>query len=101
MAQGDSNNLVEEMELNDMDSFVNYLRVPQEVFEALLDLITPRIRKEFVVREPISARTRLQICLRYLCSGDSMASLSYAFRVGQSTVSKVISETCEAIWEVQ
>jgi len=27
-----------------------------------------------------------------------MKSLSYAFRVGHNTVSKIVSETCEAIW---
>ncbi|XP_018405515.1 PREDICTED: putative nuclease HARBI1 [Cyphomyrmex costatus] len=27
-----------------------------------------------------------------------MASISYAFRIGVSTVSKIISETCEALW---
>lgn len=28
-----------------------------------------------------------------------MVSLSYAFRVGKSTVSEVISETCQSIWQ--
>lgn len=35
---------------------------------------------------------------RYLASGDSHASLSYAFRVGRSTISQIIVETTEAIW---
>jgi len=29
-----------------------------------------------------------------------MTSISYAFRVGHNTVSKIISETCEEIWKV-
>lgn len=29
-----------------------------------------------------------------------MASLSYAYRVGHNTISKIICETCEAIWDV-
>jgi len=29
-----------------------------------------------------------------------MKSLSYAFRIGTSTISKIILETCEAIWTV-
>jgi len=50
------------------------------------------------VKTSIPASTRLEICLRYLASGDSMHSISYAFRVGLNTVSKIISETCQAIW---
>lgn len=29
-----------------------------------------------------------------------MKSLSYMFRVGHNTISKIVSETCEAIWIV-
>ncbi len=35
--------------------------------------------------------------LRFLATGDSQQSLSYSFRVGKSTTSNVISETCKAI----
>ena len=40
----------------------------------------------------------IEICLRYLASGDIMPSLSFAFRIGISTVSKIVPETCQAIW---
>ncbi|GFQ79451.1 putative nuclease HARBI1, partial [Trichonephila clavata] len=33
----------------------------------------------------------------YLATGDLMASLSYSFRIGHSTTSTIIRETCEAI----
>lgn len=56
------------------------------------------ITKQYCVREPISAKTRLQICLRFLASGDSMTDMSYAFWVAQNTISIIIRETCEAIW---
>lgn len=36
---------------------------------------------------------------RYLASGDSMTSLSYAYRMGKTTVSNIINETCQAIWD--
>lgn len=29
-----------------------------------------------------------------------MSSISFAFRVGVNTVSKIISETCETIWNI-
>jgi len=63
-----------------------------------LQVVSPCIQKQFVIREPISARIRFQICLRYLTSGDSI-SISYAFRVAHNTVSKIISETCNVIWD--
>lgn len=69
-----------------------------EVFDKLLTAVGPYITKEECVREPISAKTRSEICLRYLASGDSMKSLSYALCVGHNTISKIVSEPCEAIW---
>ncbi|XP_068989247.1 putative nuclease HARBI1 [Neodiprion pinetum] len=69
-----------------------------EQFDTLLQLVSPRITKSHVVREPITASTRLALTLRYLASGDSMVFLSYAFRIGKSTVTGIISDTCEVLW---
>ncbi|EZA53522.1 hypothetical protein X777_06955 [Ooceraea biroi] len=55
--------------------------------------------KKVHIREPIASHTRLQICLRYLASGDSMRSIGYAFRVSPNTVSMIVHETCSVIWE--
>lgn len=38
--------------------------------------------------------------LRWLASGDSLASHSYAFRIASNTASKIVRETCTALWEV-
>ncbi|KAJ8966799.1 hypothetical protein NQ314_003295 [Rhamnusium bicolor] len=72
--------------------------MPPKTFHILLNLIKDKIVKQHVVRTPISPRTRLEITLRYLVSGDSMTSLSYTFRVGLNTVSQIISTTCTEIW---
>lgn len=40
------------------------------------------------------------ILFRYLASGDLMSSLAMSFRIGKSTVSGIIRNTCEAIWKV-
>ncbi|XP_025996798.2 putative nuclease HARBI1 [Solenopsis invicta] len=69
-----------------------------EIYQDLLNSVGPLIAKQNCVRISIPANTRLEICLRYLASGDSMKSLSYAYRVGHNTISKIISETCNAIW---
>ncbi|XP_050315429.1 uncharacterized protein LOC126749803 [Anthonomus grandis grandis] len=36
---------------------------------------------------------------RYLATGDSMTSISFSFRIAHSTISQIIRETCDAIWE--
>lgn len=100
MLQGASNNLIKEMEISDPDKYIEYLRMDISRFNELLNLIKPKIKKQQAIREPIPASTRLQICLRYLASGDTMPSISFAFRVGLNTVSKIVSEICAAIWEV-
>lgn len=38
------------------------------------------------------------MALPYLASGDSMMSISYAFRIAHNIVSKIFSETCDVIW---
>lgn len=35
---------------------------------------------------------------RFLASGDSMTSMSYQYLIGLTTVSNIIEETCNAIW---
>ncbi|XP_025161387.1 protein ALP1-like [Harpegnathos saltator] len=84
----------------DTEKFFEYMRMDIDTFNELLKLIHKNIMKQNVVRTPISASTRLEICLRYLASGDSISSLSFAFRVGTSTVSNIVAETCQAIWNI-
>lgn len=38
------------------------------------------------------------IFLSYLASGDELHSISLSYRIGRSTTSRIIRETCEAIW---
>lgn len=97
---GASDNLINELYFHNDDKFINYFRMNIKVYEKLLSAIGPYITKQDCVREAIPPNTRLQICLRYLASGDSMSSLSYAYRVAHNTISKIVLETCEAIWTV-
>lgn len=36
---------------------------------------------------------------RYLASGESMMSITYGFRIGKATVSKLILQCCEVLWD--
>jgi len=98
LLQGASNNLIVEMQLSDEEKYFNYLRMSPTMFNELLTIVGPRIEKQKVVRNPINAETRLHVTLRWLASGDSMTSLSYAYRIAQCTISLIIPETCEQIW---
>lgn len=43
----------------------------------------------------------LIIFFSYLASGDSMVSIGrFSYRLGKTTTSLIIRETCEALWEV-
>lgn len=42
----------------------------------------------------------VNIFYRFLASGDSMTSMSYQYLLGLTTVSNIISETCDALWSV-
>ena len=71
-----------------------------ERFEHLLQLTGHKLsKKDTRFRKAIPAAERLAFTLRFLASGDSQKSLSFAFRIGTTTVSNIISETCIAIKE--
>ena len=73
----------------------------KERYDHLHELVQPLItKKDTHFRKSISSQERLIITLRYLSTGCSQQSLSYAFRVGRSTVSEIIKNTCDAIYQV-
>ena len=72
-----------------------------ERFEHLLQLTGARLtKKDTRFRKAIPPGERLALTIRYLASGDSQVSLSFAFRVGTTTASDIISETCKVITEI-
>ena len=69
-----------------------------ERFNHLLSLVEDSIKCDTNFRKSISPAERLYITLRFLASGDSQQSLTYLFRVGAVTVSRIVSETYKAIY---
>ena len=70
-----------------------------ERFDHLLNLVGHFIQKKRCnSRASISPGERLTLTLRYLATGDSQQSQSFNFRVGRSTASMIIKDTCDAIW---
>ncbi|XP_046845625.1 uncharacterized protein LOC124439443 [Xenia sp. Carnegie-2017] len=87
------------MQLGDHESFFKYFRMSPIVFEKLLQLVAPLIIKSNQKREAISPAERLSVTQRYLATVDSHQTISFSYRLGHSTVNKIVPETCLAIWK--
>ena len=75
-----------------------YLRMSPNRFEHLLSLVEPTISKETTnFCEPISTGERLSLTLHVLASGEMQQS-SFAYRIGRATVSKIVKETYDTIY---
>jgi len=95
---GEYHTLVKEMHENDHESFFKYFRMTPERFDNLLLLVGPMLIKKSLYREPISAGERLSVTLCFLATGDSQHTISFSYRIGLSTESNIMAETCDALW---
>ena len=69
------------------------------IFEELLSFVSPIIAKQStVMRDPISPSERSAATLRYLVTGDAQYTVAVSYRISPSAVSRIITETCDAIW---
>ncbi|XP_016662197.1 uncharacterized protein LOC107884489 [Acyrthosiphon pisum] len=83
------------------EKFFEYYRMSISSFDELLEKIRPFITKQNTTfRNVISPEERLTITLRFLSVGLNFVALKYEFSLGRSTVSKIIKETCEVIWNI-
>ncbi|XP_078481877.1 uncharacterized protein LOC101243083 [Ciona intestinalis] len=98
---GEYHRLLQEMRLEREANFMTYFRMPPAVFDTLLKLVAPKIKKMTTnYRKPISAAERLAITLRFLVTGDTYQTIAFSFRTHKSTVSIIVPEVCKAIWEI-
>ena len=87
-------NLLKELDSND---FRNFLRMDEECFINLLDLVKPFIqRRNTVFRESVSAEERLIVTLRYLATGRSYEDMKFSAAISPQLLSAIIPETCAA-----
>ena len=71
----------------------------KETFYKLLNRIEHMLeRKNINMRRAISAKACLQVILHYHASGSSFKMLSEAFRIHNSTISKIVPLVCNANW---
>lgn len=83
---------------SDPEMFFKYCRMTPGKFDYLLKCVSPLITHSGVCRESVSPGERLSVTLRYLATGNSQQSIAESYRLSKSTVCRIISETCEAIF---
>ncbi|XP_063923528.1 uncharacterized protein LOC135137732 [Zophobas morio] len=94
-------NLLQELRLGDETFYRNFLRMSVTDFDYLLNKVSPLITKQdTLMRRAITPTERLIVTLRYLATGDSYKSLMYLFRIPANTISTIIPEVCQAIYNV-
>lgn len=93
-----SENLLCDLKLSEPNDYQNYLRMNNDTFNELLEIISPVISKQnTVMRNAISPTERLTTTLRFLATGRSFEDLKFATAIAPQTISGIILETCEAI----
>ncbi|XP_069612218.1 pre-mRNA-splicing factor SPF27 isoform X1 [Ranitomeya imitator] len=88
-------------ELNDnLEKYLEFTRMSQDSFRYLLRLVEGAItRQDTQLRRSISAEERLLVTLRFLATGETLRSLHFQFRIGVSTLSGIVADTCRALWD--
>ena len=83
-----STRLMQELRVEDVLAYRNFLRVDPAMFEEVLNRIIPRLTKQDTFyRKALTPALKLSFTLRYLASGDSYHSLMYGLRVSHNTIS--------------
>ena len=94
-------NTILEQARTDRHTFKKAMRMDYPTFQTIVNNIDVIIGKmDTNYRKSIPVGMRLAITLNLLSTGSSLVSLSTYFRVGLSTVSQIVTETCKAICEV-
>ncbi|XP_049442087.1 uncharacterized protein LOC125894606 isoform X3 [Epinephelus fuscoguttatus] len=93
--------LQRELELEDRSGFREMLRMISDEFDVLLEMVGPLITRQGTkMRMTITARERLSLTLRFLATGETYKSLSFQYRIGATTISTIVKETCETLHQV-
>ncbi len=90
--------LMKDLQQKDPKFFRLYLRMEVSTFSELLDILRPHLTYETTnMREPIAPEQRLAVILLFLGHGHEMTTLSIPYRLGVSTVHKIVTAGLKAI----
>jgi len=95
---GSSVTILRELQEENETLFRNYVRMDINSFYILVSKVEGYIqRQETNMRQSISAC--VEVTLRYLATGCCYTSLQYSTRISKQSLSIIIPETCDAIYE--
>ncbi|CAG5058822.1 unnamed protein product [Parnassius apollo] len=98
-ARGASYELLRELAVEDTQEYYFALRLTEDSFNVLLDRVTPDIQRSVTyMRCVLPAKVKLHAVLYMMAHGTSFRTMLHLFRVPKSTLSKMISEVCDAIY---
>jgi len=90
--------LLTELRNFEKNDFKNFLRMDDECFDEILNLVNPFIKKQNTsMREAIPASQRLSVTLRYLATGNTFEDLKFISAISPQSIGKIVIETCEAL----
>lgn len=94
--------LVQDLRMDDAkDRHHRYLRMSRQTFDHLLSLVEHAItKKDTNMRAAISPGLKLVVTLHHLADGATHSCIAQHYRLGRSTVSNIIYETCEALYSI-
>ncbi|XP_067000348.1 uncharacterized protein [Anabrus simplex] len=85
--------------LKDRSKFFHYFRMSQEKFYELLNLVKPCVERENTTfRRAVPCEERLAVCLRFLATGNSFRTLAFSYRLGETSVRRIVYDVCDAVW---
>ncbi|KAB0803040.1 hypothetical protein PPYR_00010 [Photinus pyralis] len=97
---GQYETMVKYIKTNDEKEFFSYTRMTPAMFDHLLMLVEPKVRKHPSRKNALCPSFRLCLTLHYLAEGCSMKEISRNYYIGKATAHVIIREICTVLWDV-
>ena len=93
--------LIPELQVTDTKAYQEFMRMDHLHFQQLVNELSKRLYKQdTLMHESIKPTEMCCLTIRYLATGESFRSLEYQFRISRHTISRIVIEVCQAIFEL-